>query len=147
MNLWQLWLAASILLIILEVATPGFVFFFFGIAALLMSLLAAVAPNALAGHPFLQSILFTILSLAGIFFCRNALRKIFSGKKIGADYTMDSDFANKPATVVERIAPNAPGKVEFNGTNWRAVSNTTLEPGAAAIITAREELTLTVMGA
>ncbi|MCL1888280.1 MAG: NfeD family protein [Kiritimatiellaeota bacterium] len=141
MALWQIWLAAGILLMILEVATPGFVMFFFGVAAFLMVPVVLIAPKlGILG----QCVFFTVLSLVGIAFFRTALCDVFAGKKIGRDNVMKNDFAGKVATVIERVTPQTPGKVEFNGTHWRAVSNATLEPGATVTVTAQDNLTLTV---
>ncbi len=141
MALWQIWLVTGILLMIAEMATPGFVLFFFGVAALIMSLVTLLLPGI---NLFVQSILFAILSAAGIYFFRAALSNIFSGKKIGADEVMRSDFIGKSATVIERISPATSGKVEFNGTNWRAVSSVTIEAYTTVTIIAQENLTLTV---
>jgi len=141
MTLWQIWLATGLLLLFLEMATPGFVLFFFGVAALLMSIVTFFVPNL---DPFVQVLLFSLLSVAGILFLRKALRNTFSGKKIGKDNVMASDFIGKSARVVERVTPQASGKVEFNGSHWRAVSNATLELGATVTVTAQENLTLTV---
>jgi len=144
-QLWQIWLATGILLMILEMALPSFFLFFFGVAAFLMSLLTFIALCFTLEIPFYaQSILFSVLSLLGIFFFRNALRDTFSGKKIGKDNIMASDFIGKSARVVERVTPQASGKIEFNGSHWRAVSDATLELGATVTITAQENLTLTV---
>ena len=140
MTLWQAWLAAGILLMILEMATPAFVPFFFGVAALLMAALTSLVQPS----PFEQTVLFCDLSFAGLFFFRKALRNVFTGKKIGRDNVMGSDFTGKDALVIERVTPQAPGKVEFNGTHWRAVSSATLEPGATVAVIAQENLTLTV---
>ena len=143
--LWQLWLAVGIILMIAEMVLPGFFIFFFGVAAFLMSLLTFVALCFKLDVPFFaQAILFTLLSFIGVFFFRNALRASFTGKKIGRDNVMTSDFIGKPARVIERVTPHAEGKVEFNGSNWRAVSDATLEAGETVTITAQENLTLTV---
>jgi membrane protein implicated in regulation of membrane protease activity len=127
---------------ILEMATPGFVLFFFGVAAVLMSLATLAFPHL---PLFAQAVLFSVLSFIGLFFFRNALSEVFAGKKIGRDDVVESNFIGKTVLVVERITPQLPGKVELNGTHWRACSNATLEPGAVATVTAQENLTLTVM--
>lgn len=141
MTLWQTWLIIGILLMIGEVVTPGFVLFFFGIAALLLSLLTALLPGL---NPYLQAILFSLFSFGSIFFCRRALKNIFKGKTLGTNGTLPSEFIGKTATVIERITPARPGKVEFNGANWKAKSDEILEPHATVTITAQENLTLTV---
>jgi len=140
-QLWQIWLAIGILLLIVEMAMPAFFVFFFGIAALLMCLLASIAPNL---SFYSQSIWFSVLSFIGIVFFRKFFRSAFTGGKIGRDNVVENDFNGKEAVVVERITPEKSGKVEFNGTNWRARSDTTLEPGTSVVVIGQNNIKLTV---
>jgi len=164
---WQIWLAAGILLMIAELVLPSFFLFFFGVAALLTSFVTfvvskctflvrppPVAPEfAFLDQPppvppelpfFAQAILFCAFAFIGIFFFRKMFRNAFTGAKIGRDNIVENGFQGKIAVVVERVTPQTPGKVEFNGTNWRARSDAVLEPGATVIVTAQENLTLIV---
>ena len=62
-------------------------------------------------------------------------------------------FRRKPAEhrapqpgpfVVEAVAPNKPGRVEFCGTTWKAESAATLPVGASVRIAGKKNLTLKV---
>jgi len=164
---WQIWLAAGILLMIAELVLPSFFLFFFGVAALLTSLVTFIVSKCtfLVRTPpvppefeffdqpppvppelpfFAQALLFCALSFIGIFFFRKMFRNAFTGEKIGRDNVVENNFNGKDALVLERITPQASGKVEFNGSNWRACSDTVIEPGATVKITAQENLTLFV---
>ncbi len=50
----------------------------------------------------------------------------------------------KEATVETRIAPHTPGKIELNGTLWKAVSEHTIEANATVTVIAKDNLTFTV---
>ena len=168
-QIWQIWLAAGILLMIAELALPSFFLFFFGIAAILTSFVTFIVSKCtflvrtppipedldfpLLEQPppvppelpfFAQAILFCALSFIGIFFFRKMFSNAFTGNKIGRDNVLENDFDGKDAKVVERITPQTSGKVEFNGVNWRACSDTVIEPGETVKVTARENLTLFV---
>lgn len=62
MTIWWVWLAAALVLAILEVLAPGFVFLGFAIAAALVGL-ALLGPLKLLSVPMLL-LIFAVLSLA-----------------------------------------------------------------------------------
>src|SRR5690554_4930055 len=72
--LWWVWMAAALILGIIEIVLPGFLFLGFAIGAALMALVLIVAPMAL-GLPLLL-VIFTALSLVAW----AVLRRIFSLK-------------------------------------------------------------------
>lgn len=72
--LWWVWMAAALILAIIEIVLPGFLFLGFAIGAALMGLVLIVAPMAL-GLPVLL-VIFAALSLVAW----AALRRIFSLK-------------------------------------------------------------------
>ena len=134
------WLALGIALIILEVMTPGLVSIFFGLAALTVAALAWLAPALGQGW---QWIAFSVFSVLYIFLLRKSLKKVFSGMREVSDSPND-EFSGKLAVVVEAVAPNKPGRVEFCGTNWTAEAETECPAGASVRILCRKNLTLRV---
>lgn len=133
------WLYLGIGLIVLEVATPGLVSLFFGMSALTVGLLVWLIP---AVNPGVQWLLFAILSVGYLLLLRKLFKKIFSGS---SEVSGVADaFVGKGATVVEKIEPMRPGRVEFNGTSWVAESETLANPGERVVIVGKDNLTLKV---
>src|SRR5262245_66673292 len=69
--MWWLWLVAGIALLALEMLTPGgFFTIFFGVSALVVGVLARFG---LAGPPWLQWVLFSVLSVVSLLLFRKPL--------------------------------------------------------------------------
>lgn len=138
----DLWLIAGLVLIFLEFVVPGFVICFFGGGALLVAGALAIWPDlgsaAVVG-------LFIVFSLALLFGVRRFLPKTFRGRKeeLRADPDSD-DVAGSHVKVVEAIAPNVPGKVEFRGSLWIAAADTDISADAVVEVVRRDNLTLFV---
>lgn len=133
------WLYAGVALIILEVMTPGLVSLFFGLAALTVALIVWLVPLGQAW----QWIIFSVFSVLYILLLRKSLKKVFSGDREVSDSPSD-DFSGKLAVVVEAVAPNKPGRVEFCGTNWTAEAEAAFPAGASVRIRSKKNLTLKV---
>ncbi len=134
------WLALGIVLIIIEVMTPGLVSIFFGLAALTVAVVTWLAPALGQGW---QWIGFSVFSVLYIFLLRKSLKKVFNGEREVSGSPSD-EFSGKLAVVVEAVAPNKPGRVEFCGTNWTAEAETVFPAGATVRIRSRSNLTLKV---
>ena len=138
----SLWFIAGLLLTLSEFIVPGVLICFFGFAAMLMAGLLLLWPSMPSS---LLLAIYIATSLALIFGLRRYMPKTFRGHVKNAESDPDEDdVAGAPATVVEAIAPGVPGKVEFRGTNWTAVSNSTLAVGALVVVERRENLVLHV---
>jgi membrane protein implicated in regulation of membrane protease activity len=135
------WLILGVVLIIVEVTAPGLVLVFFGLAALVVALLTLVIPSLPEGIAWL---LFSAFSVVFLLTLRRWFRKVFTGKRSQVQDELKNDIAGRTAVVVVRIQPDHPGKVEFHGTNWQAVSRETLEPGVQVRIVKQDSITLTV---
>ena len=136
------WFALGVLLVGAEILVPGVLICFFGFAAMLIAAILLVFPGIPAA-PLL--LLYTALSAVLVLGLRRLMPKSFRGRTTAAKTDPDDDdVVGAPATVIEDIVPGAPGKVEFRGTNWTAVSDSSLPVGARAIVTERNDLTLSV---
>ena len=62
--------------------------------------------------------------------------------KIDRSDIENDDIAGAEAVVTEAIAPDAPGKVEFRGSQWTARADRALAVGERASIVRRNNLTL-----
>jgi membrane protein implicated in regulation of membrane protease activity len=82
-----------------------------------------------------------------LFFLRKKLKPVFLGyvsSKQNSGQNMD-DFFEKEAVVVARIEPGKPGKVEFNGVAWDAVSDDSIDVDFRVRIIDRNGLKLKVV--
>jgi inner membrane protein len=134
------WLYAGIVLMILEVMTPGLVLMFFGLSALVVSLITWLVPDM---PQVAQWLLFSVFSVLFVLLLRKTLKKTFSGTSEVTEDLFDS-FTGKRAVVVELITPLRPGRVEFNGSNWTAEAEEELAVGTNVRIRGKKNLTLTV---
>jgi len=138
---WWYWLLLGLVLIALEMASSGgFYIIFFGVAAVAVSLIAALG---LAEPDWVQWLLFSALSVACLVFFRNPLmRKLNLGA--GAD---DIDtLAGERGTALDYIATGANGHVELRGTTWTArnTGSTPLARGHRCVVVRADKLTLLV---
>jgi inner membrane protein len=134
------WFYLGIVLIILEVMTPGLVSIFFGLSALVVALITFLVPGL--PEP-MQWVMFSVFSVLFILLLRKTLKKTFSGTAEVSDGTTDP-YSGKRAMVVVRITPTQPGRVEFNGSNWTAESEEEIEVNTPVIIKNKKNLTFTV---
>ncbi|HMQ70754.1 MAG TPA: NfeD family protein [Ignavibacteria bacterium] len=136
-----IWFIAGIFLLIAELIMPGFVIFFFGIGALITSLLIYMFDlNSI----FIQMIIFMVVSILCLVLLRRIFTKLFQGK-VSGDKVLKDDFIGRKAIVINEIKPNSlKGKVEINGTNWEADSEFYIEKETVVEITGRKDLTLIV---
>ncbi|MGN1360275.1 MAG: NfeD family protein, partial [Kiritimatiellia bacterium] len=88
-----------------------------------------------------QLLLFSGLSVASLATLRPVLMR-----RLGARRTAYSvfDLKGKTAVVVGRIAPPEAGRVELDGSEWKAVANQPLDPGTVVTVVGHENVTLTV---
>ena len=134
------WFIAGIMLIIAEFAVPGVFICFFGVGALLTGAAVWLFPSlSLAA----QIAIFTVLSVAFLVGCRRFMPQSFRGsKKVDHSDIENDDIAGAEVVVTEAIAPDAPGKVEFRGSQWSARADRAIAVGERASIVRRHNLTL-----
>ena len=138
---WWHWLVVGLFLVVVELAAAGgFYVIFFGIAAILVGLLASV--NA-AGSIGAQLILFSVLSVASLLLFRDRLVKRFQGDPQAPQI---DQLVGETAIVTEVLQPGAVGKVELRGTTWSARTSTgaPLPRGTRCRVTSVDGLTLSV---
>ena len=142
MNLSLLWLIVGIILILSEFIIPGFIICFFGAAAIITGILYWFIPSlALAW----QILLFAVLGVVLLVACRRYMPGVFKGRENGSAGDIDDDNVSGNICVCTAdIAPGVPGKVEFRGTLWNAVSSDAISAGSRCIIKSRNNITLEV---
>jgi len=137
-----LWFIAGLVLLLTELFAPSLILMFFGLGAWIVTVLYLLFAINLPT----QLIVFAISSILLLVFLRKKLKPVFFGyvsSKQNSGQNID-DFFEKEAVVVARIEPGKPGKVEFNGVSWDAVSEESLEVDTRVRIIDRSGLRLKV---
>jgi membrane protein implicated in regulation of membrane protease activity len=135
------WGLSGLILIFAEALVPGFVIFFFGSGALLTALASAVLPPVGASFG-LQGLIWGVSSVFSLIFLRKRFSRVFRGTILNRERVEE---LGETALVKERITPDEPGRVRYQGTTWKAVSYTeTFEPGEKVSIVQEDGLTLVV---
>ncbi len=135
-----IWLIIGVILFILEMAVPGFILFFFGIAAWI----TALGSYFFDWNITIQLSVFLVASLASLFGLRRLVQKTFMGdsKEDGRDTIMAE--GGEKCTVTVAIHPPAEGQVKFGGTFWRASAEEDCEKDEIVIIRKQDDLLITV---
>ena len=139
--LWWHWLLLGVVLIALEMAASGgFYIIFFGVAAIIIALLALAD---IAGPLWFQLFLFSALSVALLLFFRNPIMRRLNLEGGAADI---DTLAGETCSVLEPMSPGGNGRVELRGTSWSArnLGTTALKNGARCTVVRSERLTLLV---
>ena len=135
------WLVLGLILMGVEIITPGFVLFFFGLSAVTVGgVVYFVKPEEGALWP---TLLFAVLSVVYLLALRRIFKRTFSGRTENEKQAFD-DFAGQTATVTQAIAQNSLGKVEFRGVAWAAAADAPIAAGTRVRISRKDNLTLFV---
>lgn len=135
-----LWMYAGAFLMLAELVSPGFVVFFFGLAAATVSALKWMFPSLpLWG----QLAAFSVFSIIYLLVLRKYLKKVFMGDK-QESLSINNEYIGRVGRVVEVIRPEVPGRILLGDAEWTAQSATRLEPGMEVRVVAQENLTLRV---
>jgi membrane protein implicated in regulation of membrane protease activity len=132
---WWMWVLLGVVLLAVEIVTPGGLFaLFFGLSAVLVGGLAAVGVEA----AWLQWLLFPalgVLLLAGL--RRRLQARIGGGPEV-------SGLVGEVAFPREDLAPGATGSADLRGTPWTATneSGAPLARGQRCRVTRVQDLTL-----
>ena len=134
------WFILGIVLMLLELLSPGFVIFFFGLAAATVALFVWLVPGFGA---YWQLAAFSVFSILYLVALRRWVKSVFMGEKGGAA-DADDEFAGRVGRVIERVRPEAPGRVLVGDAEWAATAAEALEPGTEVKVVSRSNLTLVV---
>ena len=114
--IWWSWLLIGLMLMAMEMVSPGgFFLMFLGLAALIVGAISGFGPDL---PTWLQWVLFSALSIVSLLFFRGPLlarMKAAEPKRGEVDA-----LVGEVATVLEDVAPGAQGKAELRGSVWSA---------------------------
>ena len=139
-NMWQVWVALSIVCLILELTSGDFFILCFSIGAVFAAISAAMGLNGYA-----QLVMFAVFTLVCLFWVRPfAQRYLHKGEDTrvsNADALM-----GRRGRVVETVAANGYGRVQIDGDVWKAVSESQVDipEGAAVTVVGRKSTIITV---
>lgn len=137
-----IWLYIGAALMMLELISPGFVVFFFGLAAATTGVLTMFAENAFT--TIWQVVTFAGLSIVYLVFLRRVVKKLFSGTVETSASNFEDDFPGKIAVVTEDINTPLSGRVMLGDAEWTAVADSPIEKGVNVRVVVRDNLTLKV---
>ena len=133
------WLIAGIVLMLMELMTPGFVVFFFGLAAAAVSLCIWLIPGF---GIYWQLAAFSVFSILFLMVLRRYVKSVFMGDS--EENAVADDLVGSVGKVTELIRPEVPGRVEIRDAGWTASAAVRIEPGEEVRVTAHDNLTVSV---
>ena len=111
-----IWLAAFVIFLIVEIATPSMFFVGFAVSALLTGGVAFFAPEAY----YWQIGIFIFISVILVPFTRKFANRIT--KDSPSESNIDA-MIGKVAIVTQAIDPDTGGMIKYEGETWRATAN------------------------
>ena len=138
-----IWLYIGAFLMLAEIMAPGFVIFFFGLAAATIGLLMFVLPAGFELSLTWQVALFSFFSILYLVTLRRYVKSVFMGDT-DESRAVDSEYVGRFAKVTEAIGPDLPGRVMLGDAEWTASAEERLEPGVEVKVVGRDNLTLKV---
>ena len=135
-----LWFLAGIVFLVIELALPGFIIFFFGLGAWC----AAVAVYFFDLSLSAQLMVFLIGSVATLFLLRSRLHGVFTGFSRQEDDSVNVEPQASTGVVIEDILPPARGRVRYGGSFWQAEAGQPISAGTTVRIVEQKDLLVKV---
>ena len=136
------WIYAGCVLMFLELVVPGFVLFFFGMAAATVGAMRLGLGEVFS--PTWQLAVFSACSVLYIVLLRRWLKSVFVGDKVDGDSPTVGACVGRFGKVTAAVSPGAPGRVMIGDAEWDAMADATIAVGAPVRVVAQSNLTLTV---
>lgn len=139
LNISLLWCVFGFGLFLLEFLVPGFILFFFGVAAWVVAIITLFIDISINAQLliFLGTAILTV-----VLFRKWAKAKL--GMYLEGPRVLEDEFIGKMAIVESKITPERNGKVEFKGTSWDAASSEQIEAGKSVQIIETKSIILIV---
>lgn len=141
MSLASLWFVLGLVLMLAELAVPGFVIFFLGVGAMVAAAVAQFTDASL----LTQGYVFVGASVLSLVIGRRCFRKTLHGKRGEPVEDADDDgMVGAVGEVTEAIAPPRTGRVSLRGSEWAARAERPIAKGETVTVVARDNITLIV---
>lgn len=140
-NTWQLWVAFSILCLILELTAGDFFILCFSIGSVFAAISAAVGLNM-----YVQLVVFAVFTLISLFWVRPFAKRYLH--KDGDIRVSNADaLIGRQGRVVETVKAKGYGRVKIDGDIWKAVTNgaADIPEGENVTVVGRESTIITVV--
>ena len=137
-----LWIYAGAILMFLELISPGFVIFFFGLSAATVGLCSFIFG---AGFTLTwQLAAFSVFSILYLVFLRRWMKNLFWGdsERTAADF--NNELVGRVGTITEPINTPLTGRVMIGDAEWTAAADSSLAQGAHVKVVSQSNLTLKV---
>ena len=135
-----IWLYVGAFLMLAELASPGFVIFFFGLGAATVAGTKWLVPGLSLSW---QLALFSIFSVFYLIVLRKWVKNVFLGDTAETQ-KIASEYVGRVGKVLEAIRPEVPGRIMLGDAEWSASSAVEIVPGATVKVVAQDNLTLVV---
>jgi len=137
---WWIWVLLGFGLLGLELATTSIQVGFFGGGAIAVGIVVALG---FGGPLWFQFVLFTVISLASLFFLR---QKMLAALGLATPSKEIDTMVGEIATATREIGAGETGKSELRGTSWntRNEGGATIPVGARCRVLSVDGLTLVV---
>jgi hypothetical protein len=135
-TMW-IWCAIGLILLAAEMATGTFYVLWFGVAALVMTLISWLMPEL---NISLQLVLFAVLSVGSLFVWRTYYKKTETNNRIGQS---QGEEIGRMGTITEAISASQNGRIQFaqglmGSRAWTAIADENIAVGTQAVVVAVE---------
>lgn len=136
------WFILGLVLLLLELATPGFFVFFFGLGAWVTAVVCLIGnPDSITNF---QMIIFVLTSVVTLVTLRRIIQKKFFYSRESLSEEVEDEFTGREAVATADFDADNQGKVEFKGTTWKAESKVAIKKGQTVTIIQKENFKLHV---
>ncbi len=142
LNCAWLWIYAGAILMLLELVSPGFVIFFFGLSAATVGLCRFALGDLFTTTWQLAA--FSAFSILYLIFLRRWMTNLFSGKSERAAVDFDNESVGRMGTITEEIKPPLTGRVMIGDAEWTAAADVPLAVGTNVKVVSQTNLTMKV---
>lgn len=138
-----IWLYIGAFMMLAELLAPGFVIFFFGLAAATVGLLIQCLPETFSLSLTWQFALFSFFCVLYLVTLRRYVKSIFLGDAENGG-NLGGEYIGRVGRVVEAITPDVPGRVLVGDSEWSASARQSIPADARVKVVAQNNLTFTV---
>lgn len=134
-----IWFIVGFVFFALEFAAPGFILFFFGVGAWIVTAVTLFTDISIN----IQLFIFLASSILSVLLFRKWVKDKLGMMK-NPNYILENEIIGKTARAETVIMPHQQGRVSFKGTSWNASSSENINIGEEVTIIGNESINLIV---